>query len=46
MDLAQQWGPNKMDIEIDPGWGVLTPISLLLLYVCLVLYPHMVTLIV
>jgi hypothetical protein len=25
MDLAPQWGPEKMDEEIDPGWGGLNP---------------------
>jgi hypothetical protein len=29
MYLAPQWGPEKMDKEIDPGWGGLTPIPLL-----------------
>jgi hypothetical protein len=29
MDLALQWGPEKMDKEIDSGWGGLTPIPLL-----------------
>jgi hypothetical protein len=29
MDLAPQWGPEKMDKEIDPGWEGLTTIPLL-----------------